>query len=130
MNAEKLWTTVLKRVKQTISDPSYQTWFQATKAIELENNQLTIEASNNFQRDWLVGRYYDMLTEFVNDAANSGEPIKIDIVAEDRIGIGDINHGKSYHISNHELLCKINELTERVRKLEEGTPPFKNETSH
>lgn len=117
MNGEKLWSLVLKEVKDNISAPSYQTWFVATKVRELSHNELIVEVSNEFQQDWLYGRYYELVNKHVNHLAETDDPVEVVFVAENG-GISRADKNIPHYVSNDELLAKIDELTIRVDELE------------
>ncbi|TMN22278.1 chromosomal replication initiator protein DnaA [Lentibacillus cibarius] len=64
-NIDDLWNATLKNIEDQISKPSFDTWLKNTKAESLENNTLTISAPNEFARDWLEGRYTNLINEIL-----------------------------------------------------------------
>src|SRR5690625_1196503 len=81
MNSEELWSKTLELVEQEISKASYGTWFGDTKVKELNKNQLIVEVSNEFQRDWLYEYYHILVEEVVNELTE--EIMKVVFVARE-----------------------------------------------
>ena len=48
-------------IQTKISKPSFDTWFKSTKIIHSETPTLTILAPNEFARDWLEGKYAQLI---------------------------------------------------------------------
>jgi len=66
-NIDDLWGKTLAVIEKKISKPSFDTWLKATKAHSLKELTLTIEAPNEFARDWLEGHYTDLISNTVFD---------------------------------------------------------------
>lgn len=64
-NIDDLWGKTLAVIEKKISKPSFDTWLKATKAHSLKELTLTIEAPNEFARDWLEGHYTDLISNTV-----------------------------------------------------------------
>lgn len=62
-NIDELWVATLEKIEEKISKPSFDTWLKNTKAETLEEDTLIVSAPNEFARDWLEGRY----TQLIND---------------------------------------------------------------
>ena len=58
-----IWEETLKTIKSKISKPSFDTWLKSTEALSLENNQLVVQAPNEFSRDWLESRYIELIKD-------------------------------------------------------------------
>ncbi|MCM3638898.1 hypothetical protein M3152_14440 [Sporosarcina luteola] len=76
----RLWDDVLLKVKQTISFPSYETWFKNTSAILLDDRHIGVVCSNSFQVDWLQSYYRDTLLTILKEV--TGEQIGIEFFVE------------------------------------------------
>lgn len=66
-NIDDLWGRALSIIEKKISKPSFDTWLKSTKAHSLKDLTLTIEAPNEFARDWLEGHYTDLISNTVYD---------------------------------------------------------------
>ncbi|MTI61881.1 MAG: chromosomal replication initiator protein DnaA [Firmicutes bacterium] len=63
---EHIWQETLNKIKEKLSNPSFNTWFSDTKPVHLtENNHLLIEVPNNFIKDWLEQRYLALIGEII-----------------------------------------------------------------
>lgn len=67
---EDIWQKALKIMEQQISKPSFETWLKSTRPIHFNNFLMTIEVPNNFAKDWLESRYYDLIKESVSHVVN------------------------------------------------------------
>ncbi|QSO50871.1 chromosomal replication initiator protein DnaA [Alicyclobacillus curvatus] len=56
---DQLWQKVLEMMKERMSGPSFETWFQGTEITNFNasNNLLSIFVPTPFARNWLVGNY-------------------------------------------------------------------------
>lgn len=63
---EHIWQETLNKIKEKLSNPSFNTWFSDTKPVHLtENNHLLIKVPNNFIKDWLEQRYLSLIGEII-----------------------------------------------------------------
>ncbi|TSI03191.1 DnaA N-terminal domain-containing protein [Lysinibacillus sp. BW-2-10] len=121
------WESVLQKIHDQISKPSYETWFKSTSG-ELNDDTVTIYAANAFARDWIENHYEDMLFEIIKEML--AKPVEIIVVStsnmekvnrKNRTAKTDTN----YDIINNknQLLMKqqekIDELERRIRALEQ-----------
>lgn len=66
-NIDELWTATLEKIEEKISKPSFDTWLKNTKAEKLEEDTLVVSAPNEFARDWLEGRYTQLIDDILVD---------------------------------------------------------------
>ncbi|HLS08928.1 chromosomal replication initiator protein DnaA [Lentibacillus sp.] len=64
-NIDELWNAVLEKIEEKISKPSFDTWLKNTKAESLKEDTLTVLAPNEFARDWLEGRYTNLIDDIL-----------------------------------------------------------------
>ncbi|MGM8365471.1 chromosomal replication initiator protein DnaA [Virgibacillus sp. W0181] len=64
-NIEELWLEALKKVEKKISKPSFETWLKNTKASNLEGDTLIVSVPNEFAKDWLEGRYTELISDIL-----------------------------------------------------------------
>ena len=72
-----LWFDLLGKAKQTFSSQTYDSWFAPLKALSVNNGSFTIEAPNNFFKEWIVHHYRDFITKTLSEI--SGKTIHLDI---------------------------------------------------
>ncbi|GAB3068448.1 chromosomal replication initiator protein DnaA [Salinicoccus sesuvii] len=78
---KEIWENTLKGIKETIANASYQTWFQDTSMVHLDNDTAVIKADTQFQRDWLEKNYSVLIQEQLYEVM--GEKPEIRIVTEE-----------------------------------------------
>ncbi|MFC4558488.1 chromosomal replication initiator protein DnaA [Virgibacillus kekensis] len=66
-NINELWAATLEKIEEKISKPSFDTWLKSTKAEALDEDTLIISAPNEFARDWLEGRYTQLINDILED---------------------------------------------------------------
>ncbi|RHW35090.1 hypothetical protein D1B32_00255 [Oceanobacillus profundus] len=59
-----IWPEVLDRIREKISEPSFDTWIKDT-SIEVKDDTITVYAPNEFGRDWIETQYNDLISEIV-----------------------------------------------------------------
>ena len=67
LSAENVWTEISDRVRETVSDQTYDTWFGDIRARELEQDELTLEVPNDFTRSWIDGHFADLIGSAARD---------------------------------------------------------------
>jgi chromosomal replication initiator protein len=77
-NISDLWNKALEEIRKKISKPSYETWLKSTKAHSLQGDTLIITAPNEFARDWLEGRYSQLISSVIYDI--TGEELEIKFI--------------------------------------------------
>lgn len=55
------WQNILHLLEQELSKPSFDTWLKSTKLISYTNHILIIVVPNEFAKDWLETRYFDLI---------------------------------------------------------------------
>jgi len=62
---ESIWSRTLDILKDELSRPSFETWLKSTKLLEIDENDIFIEVPNEFAKDWLETRYYNLIKNTV-----------------------------------------------------------------
>jgi chromosomal replication initiator protein len=63
--AENLWESIAGRLREALTETTYETWFGHAGPVSLHDGTLVIEVPNDFTRDWIQGHFFD----FVSGAA-------------------------------------------------------------
>ncbi len=67
-----IWQETLSKIKEKLSNPSFNTWFSDTKAVSLtDKNVLVIQVPNDFIKDWIESRYIDLIEEVIHSLTNN-----------------------------------------------------------
>jgi chromosomal replication initiator protein len=61
MTASDLWSRCLETIREETESQSYQTWFEPTRGLELNDESLTVEVPNRFFADWLEEHYRGLI---------------------------------------------------------------------
>ena len=72
---DKLWSSALQRIRSSVNEQTYQTWFAPTHLSELADDKATVTVPNRFFGDWLRDHYQDLIENALSSAA--GLPIRI-----------------------------------------------------
>ena len=75
-NLSDLWEKVLEKIEKKISKPSFDTWLKSTEAYELQGDIMTIAVPNEFARDWLEGRYTNLISKILYELVGENLNIK------------------------------------------------------
>ncbi len=88
-NLDELWTAALELIEERISKPSFDTWLKNTKPKGFINDTLTIGVPNDFARDWLEGRYTDLIIDILFQLTGSTFSVKFVIPEKDQASEDD-----------------------------------------
>jgi len=61
LSLETLWKLALDILKREINRTSFETWLKPTQLLSLENNRAVIFVPNEFAKEWLEARYYNLI---------------------------------------------------------------------
>lgn len=78
MEVHEIWNRVLGLMERGISPQSFGAWLKPTKAIELKEGLLTVEAPNRFTKGWLNSRYLPLIEKTVTEVV--GADVKVSFV--------------------------------------------------
>ncbi|HHX73671.1 MAG TPA: chromosomal replication initiator protein DnaA [Firmicutes bacterium] len=67
----EIWQATLAEIEKKISKPSFETWLKTTKPVSLHNQTLVISVPNDFTKDWLQGRYTDMIENSLQEVTDN-----------------------------------------------------------
>lgn len=79
-----IWGEALNIIRQQLNVPTFKTWFENTSPVTIYENTMVISVPNSFAKEWLESRYFRLIKEAVNRAANNDLNIKFIIE-----GLGD-----------------------------------------
>ncbi|MBT8221464.1 MAG: chromosomal replication initiator protein DnaA [Bacteroidia bacterium] len=77
-----VWDNCLRTIEGHINKQSFQTWFKPIKAVNLDNNALTIQVPNKFFYEWLEEHYVALLKMTIRKELGSGAKLEYQIPAE------------------------------------------------
>ncbi len=77
---DAFWENILGKLEDELSKNSFETWLSSTRLIDFSNNNLTINVSNEFAKDWLESRYSTLIKSTVQNYLNV--PVTLTFVVE------------------------------------------------
>ena len=77
LSAETLWSDVSARLKDALSDSTYQTWFSGVRGGELDEDTFELAAPNDFTREWIENNFRGLIEETVRDAVGEERYVRI-----------------------------------------------------
>jgi chromosomal replication initiator protein len=78
--AANLWESIASRLREALTETTYETWFGHARPVSLREDSLVVEVPNDFTRDWIQGHFFD----FVSGAAR--ESIGREVVVTFTVG--------------------------------------------
>jgi chromosomal replication initiator protein len=56
-----VWNNCLRTIRKSVNSQSYRTWFEPIRAVNLQDNALTLQVPNKFFYEWLEEHYVSLL---------------------------------------------------------------------
>jgi chromosomal replication initiator protein len=69
LSADGLWAELSTRLRETLNDTTYTTWFAEAGAGELTEEAFSVEVPNDFTREWIEGRFLGLIRAAACDIA-------------------------------------------------------------
>tara|TARA_B100000902_G_scaffold186177_1_gene178520 strand:- start:170 stop:1453 length:1284 start_codon:yes stop_codon:yes gene_type:complete len=77
MKAGDLWEKALNILKEEINRPSFDLLFKAIDPVDINDSMFTIRIENTFKRDAIKKRFYDHISNAINESFGSNLELKI-----------------------------------------------------
>src|SRR5262245_29900198 len=68
--ADDLWNAIAGRLRDSLTDTTYDTWFGQARPSSVDAGGLVVEVPNDFTRDWIEGHFLDLVTRAAVDAGS------------------------------------------------------------
>jgi chromosomal replication initiator protein len=65
--ADDLWNAIAGRLRDTLTDTAYDTWFGEARPQSVTGSRLVVEVPNDFTRDWIEGHFVELVARAVAD---------------------------------------------------------------
>ncbi len=84
MNSQlnETWQLILSELSKELNKPSFETWFNLTRPVSLENNCLVIEVPNDFTKEWFETRYRTQIINALKEITSEDSNVTFIIAAE------------------------------------------------
>jgi chromosomal replication initiator protein len=73
--SDDLWNAIAGRLRVSLTDTTYDTWFGQARPHAVSGDQLVVEVPNDFTRDWIEGHFLDLVTRAAVDAGAPGASV-------------------------------------------------------
>jgi chromosomal replication initiator protein len=87
LTAESLWSEVAGRLRGSLNDTTYGTWFGEVTGVELSADCFVLGVPNDFTRDWIEGHFRGLIGAAIRDVTGTERPLELR-VAELAAGYG------------------------------------------
>ena len=72
-----IWNSVLEDIKNKVSNPSFNTWFESTELIAYYDDYFIINTPNNFVKEWLENNYLELINSSLEALLESKVKLKL-----------------------------------------------------
>ncbi len=77
--ADDLWNAIAGRLRDTLTETTYDTWFGQAHPRSYNGEQLVVEVPNDFTRDWIEGHFSDLVTRAAGETATTGAAVSFTV---------------------------------------------------
>jgi len=77
--ADDLWNAISGRLRDTLTDTTYDTWFSQARPHSISAERIVVEVPNDFTRDWIEGHFLDVVMRAAADAGAKGAAVSFEV---------------------------------------------------
>jgi chromosomal replication initiator protein len=81
LSAEKIWNSAQEHLRSRLNNDTYNMWFAPLRACAIDNDNVTLEAANEFCGVWLKDNYLSLLQDAFATASGRQMQIKFKIAS-------------------------------------------------
>jgi chromosomal replication initiator protein len=78
--AESLWSEVSGRLRGSLNDTTYSTWFGEVAGHDLTEDGFVLAVPNDFTRDWIEGHFRSLIAAAVRQVHDHDLPVELRVV--------------------------------------------------
>ena len=79
--ADDLWNAIAGRLRDSLTDTTYDTWFGQARPHSFGADRLVVEVPNDFTRDWIEGHFLDLVTRAAAEAGGKDASVSFAVAA-------------------------------------------------
>jgi chromosomal replication initiator protein len=79
LTADGLWSEVARKLRESLNERTYGTWFGNARGGELSDESFVITVPNDFMREWIEGHFHGLLRDAVRDAGGGQRRVHISV---------------------------------------------------
>jgi chromosomal replication initiator protein len=95
--AESLWEDIARRLRETISETTYDTWFAYAEPGSLRDGELEVSVPNDFTRDWVESHFGSLVHHAARESL--GRDVAVSFVVGER---ATVQNPTTSHPAPHE----------------------------
>ncbi|MES1248238.1 MAG: chromosomal replication initiator protein DnaA [Actinomycetota bacterium] len=80
LTAESLWHEVAGRLKSSLNETTYGTWFGEARGAGLEDGRFVLGVPNDFTRNWIEGHFLSLIGAAIRDVTGQERPIELRVL--------------------------------------------------
>ena len=77
--AERIWDDASRRLRDTLNETTYETWFAAARPVALRDDSFVLVVPNDFTRNWIESHFLGLLSASVRDALGREVRVSLEI---------------------------------------------------
>jgi chromosomal replication initiator protein len=77
LTADALWSDVSTRLRESLNDATYTTWFAQAHAGALDGEGFELAVPNDFTRNWIEAHFRGLLEAMVRDSLGAERPVRV-----------------------------------------------------
>jgi chromosomal replication initiator protein len=77
--ADDLWSAISTRLRDTLTETTYDTWFGQAHPRSYNGEQLVVEVPNDFTRDWIEGHFQDLVSRVAGESGTTGAVVRFTV---------------------------------------------------
>jgi chromosomal replication initiator protein len=87
--AETLWQEISRRLRETLNETTYATWFGDAAAGDLSSDVFSVLVPNDFTREWIEGHFLGFVRAAARDALGREVRIVLTVRADEHVAAAD-----------------------------------------
>ncbi|MBW6462802.1 MAG: chromosomal replication initiator protein DnaA [Firmicutes bacterium] len=115
----EIWQLTLSELSKDLKKPSFETWFNLTKPVSLENDCLVIEVPNDFTKEWFETRYRDKIMKALKEITASDHRVNF-IIASEFQDSGDLIQQLDEDALNNNFFLSENENKNNQKRIDDN----------
>ena len=80
LSVESLWSEVSARLRGSLNDTTYSTWFGEVWGYELAGDTVVLAVPNDFSRDWIEAHFRGLIGAAIRDVLGEERPLELRVV--------------------------------------------------
>jgi chromosomal replication initiator protein len=77
--ADDLWSAISSRLRDTLTETTYDTWFGQAHPRSYNGEHLVVEVPNDFTRDWIEGHFLDVVRRVAHETTPNRASVRFTV---------------------------------------------------